>query len=137
LVVDETHHLLPADDASGELLPLGDAESVLHITERPRLVTLDVLQATSLFIALGAAAQTLLDEFCQVSGLERPVTQLAPRKSGEALAWRPTSPNDRPFRLNIAAPRHGQPAVGAAKTASGVGKTGIERVARARRGPLH
>jgi HAD superfamily hydrolase (TIGR01484 family) len=121
LVVDETHHLLPADDASGELLPLGDAESVLHITERPSLVTREVLRATSLFIALGAAAQSLLDEFCQVSGLERPVSQLAPQKSGEALAWRPASPNDRPLRLNMGAPQHAQRV---APAVSSVGKTG-------------
>jgi hydroxymethylpyrimidine pyrophosphatase-like HAD family hydrolase len=117
VVVDETDHLLPADDASGELLPLGDAESVLHITERPSLVTREVLRATSLFIALGASAQALLDEFCQVSGLERPVTQLAPRKSGDVLAWRPAGPNARPFRLNIAAPQQPQPA--AARSLSG------------------
>jgi hypothetical protein len=134
VVVDETDHLLPAGDASDELVPLGDAESVLHITERPNLVTPEVLRATSLFIALGAAAQTLLDEFCQVSGLERPVARLAPPKNGEALAWRPASPNARPFRLNIEAAKQAQVAAG---TASGVGKTGIERPARARTGPLH
>jgi hypothetical protein len=131
VVVDETHHLLPAEDASTELLPLGDAESVLHITERPNLVTHEVLRATSLFIALGASAQTLLDEFCQVSGRERPVARFALPKNGEALVWRPKSPDARPFRLNIAAPQHARPATDAA---SGVGKTGI---GRARTGPLH
>ena len=134
VVVDETHHLLPAGDASDELLPLGDAESVLHITERPNLVTREVLRETSLFIALGASAQALLDEFCQVSGREGPVTKFALPKNGAALAWRPTSPNARPFRLNIAAPQHAQPG---ASAASGVGKTGIERPARVRTDPLH
>jgi hydroxymethylpyrimidine pyrophosphatase-like HAD family hydrolase len=132
VVVDETHDFLPANDASGagELLALGDAESVLHITERPNLVTPEVLRATSLFIALGGSPQTLLDEFCQVSGLERPVTGFAPPKNGAALAWRPASRDARPFRLNIGAPQH-------ARAASGVGKTGIERPARTRTGPLH
>ena len=94
---------------------------------RSNLVTREVLRETSLFIALGASAQTLLDEFCQVSGLERPVAKFALPKKGEALAWRPASPNARPFRLNIAVRQHAQPAAGAA---SGVGKTGIERPAR-------
>jgi hypothetical protein len=97
-------------------------------------VTREVLRETSLFIALGASAQALLDEFCQVSGRESPVTKFALPKNGEALAWRPTSPTARPFRLNIAAPQHGQPGAGAA---SSVGKTGIERSARPRTGPLH
>ena len=127
VVVDETDHLLQANEASGELLPLGDAESVLHITERPNLLTREVLRETSLFIALGASAQTLLDEFCQVSGRERPVARFALPKNGEALAWRPASPNARPFRLNIGAPQHAQAAAG---VASGVGKTEIERPVR-------
>ncbi|MDB6012915.1 MAG: yhaX [Gammaproteobacteria bacterium] len=127
VVVDETHHLLSAGDASDELVPLGDAESVLHITERPNLVAREVLRETSLFIALGASAQALLDEFCQVSGRERPGTRFALPKNGEALAWRPASPNARPFRVNIAARHHAQTAAGAA---SGVGKTGIERPVR-------
>jgi HAD superfamily hydrolase (TIGR01484 family) len=133
VVVDETHHLLPAGDASNGLVPLGDAESVLHITERPNLVTREVLRETSLFIALGASAQALLDEFCLVSGREGPVTKFALPMNGEALAWRPTSPNAPPFRLNIVAPQHGS----GAGAASGVGKMGIERPARPRRGPLH
>ncbi|HEY0339666.1 MAG TPA: HAD family hydrolase, partial [Steroidobacteraceae bacterium] len=126
VIVDETHHLLPADEASGELLSLGDAGSVLHITERPKLVSREVLRATSLFIALGASAQSLLNEFCQVSGLECPATRLTLPTNGAALAWRPTSPNVPPFRLNIAMPQHADAGV-----TSGVGKTGNENGARA------
>jgi HAD superfamily hydrolase (TIGR01484 family) len=134
VVVDETHHLVPADGAAGKLLPLGNAESVLHITVRPALVTREVLRATSLFVALGATAQTLLDEFCQVSGLARPETKFARLASDEALAWRPAVPSAEPFRLNITAPPHDRAG------ASGVGKGGIERPlqgAKARTGPLH
>ncbi len=107
MIVDETQHLLPADEA-GELLPPGDAGSVLHITGCPKLVRREVLRATSLFIALGASAQSLLTEFCQASGLECPATKLAPPTNGAALAWRPTSPNVPPFRLNIATPQHAE-----------------------------
>ena len=97
-------------------------------------MTREVLRETSLFIALGASAQALLDEFCLVSGREGPVTKFALPKNGEALAWRPTSPNAPPFRLNIVAPQHTS---GAAGAASGVGKMGIARPARTRTGPLH
>jgi hydroxymethylpyrimidine pyrophosphatase-like HAD family hydrolase len=136
VVVDETHHLLPANGASGSdgLLPLGDGESVLHITKRPSLVAREALLATTLFIALGPTAQTLLDEFCQVSGLDPPATRFAALKNSEALAWRPATANAQPFRLNIESPQHAPAAAGAA---SGVGKTGIERPARSRTGPLH
>jgi hypothetical protein len=133
VVVDETHDLLPADSTSGEFVPLGDNGSVLHITERPNLITRDVLRATTLFIALGTSAQTLLDEFCQVSGLESPAARFELPRNGAALAWRPGSRNAHPFRLNIASPQHPQSAPAAA---SGVGKKGIERAERARTGPL-
>jgi hydroxymethylpyrimidine pyrophosphatase-like HAD family hydrolase len=134
VTVDETHHLLPANDTSGDLLLLGDGESVLHITEHPTLIAREVLRATSLFVALGSKAQTLLDEFCQAGGLSRPETGFTTLGEGEALAWWPAKANAQPLRLNIAMPQHDPAAVGGA---SGVGNTGAEWAARARTGPLH
>ena len=104
VAIDETHHLLPANGTSSELLPMGEGESVLHITERPALVAREVVRATTLFMAIGAEAQSLLDEFCQVRGIARPDGKLAPLKKNEALLWRP-GPNAQPFRLNIASPQ--------------------------------
>jgi len=134
VAVDETHHLLPADGATGELLPLGNGQSVLHITERPTLVPREVLLETSVFLALGPQAQTLLHEFCQVRGLGRPETRFTTLQDGEALAWWPGKANAQPFRLNIAAAQH-DPAT--ASGGSGVGKPGSGRAARARTGSLH
>jgi hydroxymethylpyrimidine pyrophosphatase-like HAD family hydrolase len=120
VVVDETHHLMPADGPTG--VSLGNGQSVLHITERPSLVMREVLQVTSLFVAIGAGAQALLDEFCQASGVARPEGSFPELKKDEVLAWRPATPDARPFRLNIASRQHTQ---AAAETASGVGKKGI------------
>jgi hypothetical protein len=118
IVVDETQHLVPASGAArGEPLPIGDDQSVVHIAERPGLVGSQVLQATSLFIALGTAAAAALDEFCQVSGRARPSsaeTRIT-LDDGAALAWRPGEPNARPFRLNIASPQHAESVVKATK----------------------
>ena len=124
VVVDETE----------ELPPLGDEESVLHITERPTLVSHEVLRETNLVIALGSKAQALLDEFCQVRGLDRPETRFTTLREGEALAWWPKVTDARPFRLNIATPQQDPAAAGGG---SGVGKPGSERAARARTGSLH
>jgi hydroxymethylpyrimidine pyrophosphatase-like HAD family hydrolase len=134
VALDETHHLLPANSASDELVPLGDGESVLHITERPPLVTRAVAQATTLFIALGRNAQTLLDEFCQVRGVERPESRVTTLREDEALAWWPAHANAQPFRLNIAVPQQDPSAVGGG---SGVGKSGSAQAARTRTGSLH
>jgi hydroxymethylpyrimidine pyrophosphatase-like HAD family hydrolase len=124
VVVDETE----------ELPPLGDGESVLYVTERPTSVSHEVLHATNLVIALGSNAQALLDEFCQVRGLDRPETQVTTLRDGEALAWFPQTANAQPFRLNSATPQQDPAAAGGG---SGVGKPGSERAARARTGSLH
>jgi len=125
VVVDETE----------ELPSLGDGESVLHITERPTLIAREVVQATNLVIALGSKAQALLDEFCQVRGIDRPEMRVTTLRDGEALAWWPGKADARPFRLNTATPQ--QDAATAGGSGSGVGKPGSERAARARTGSLH
>jgi hypothetical protein len=121
-------------DETEELPPLGDGESVLYVTESPTRVSREVLQATNLVIALGSNAQALLDEFCQVRGLDGPETQVTTLRDGEVLAWWPQKPNARPFRLNMATPQQDPAAAG---DGSGVGKPGSERAARARTGSLH
>jgi len=101
ITIDETHHLLPPNAAPGEALPLGNGESVLHITERPALAGRAVLRATSVFIAIGARGQELLEEFCQASGASPPVARLTSLSDTAVVAWRPQYPNAEPFRLNI------------------------------------
>jgi hydroxymethylpyrimidine pyrophosphatase-like HAD family hydrolase len=121
-------------DETEELPPFGDGESVLYVTESPTRVSREVLQATNLVIALGSKAQGLLDEFCQVRGLDRPETQVTTLRDGEALAWWPQKPNARSFRLNMATPQQDPAGTGGG---SGVGKPGSDRAARARTGSLH
>ena len=89
---------------------MSEGESVLHITERPALVAREVVRATTLFMAIGAEAQSLLEEFCQVRGIARPDPPFAPLKKNEALLWRP-GPNAQPLRLNIASPQRDAVAV--------------------------
>ena len=103
VAIDETHHLLPSNGAARKLLPMGDGESVLHITERPGMAR-EVVRATTLFMAIGTEAQALLDEFCQVRGIARPDKRFAALKDSEALLWQP-GPHAPPLRLNIASPQ--------------------------------
>jgi len=126
----------PPTAPSGDLLPLGDGESVLHITESPGLIAHEVLRATNLVIAVGSKAQALLDEFSQIRGLGRPGTRFTMLRDGEALAWWPENANAQPLRLNIAAPQQ-DTAAAAGGGGSGVGKPGSGRAARARTGSLH
>ena len=137
VAIDETHHLLPAGGTPCELLPMGEGESVLHITERPALVASEVVRATTLLMAIGTQAQALLEEFCQVRGIARPEKSFAPLKKNEALLWRP-GPNAQPLRLNIASPQRDAVAISprVEVEASGVENT-IQRPANARTRSLH
>ena len=137
VAIDETHHLLPASGTSCELLPMGEGESVLHITERPALVASEVVRATTLLMAIGTQAQALLEEFCQVRGIARPEKSFAPLKKNEALLWRP-GPNAQPLRLNIASPQRDAVAISprVEVEASSVENT-IQRPANARTRSLH
>ena len=142
MAIDESHHLLPAGVAPGELLPMGEGASVLHITERPRLVAREVVRATTLFMAVGSQAQALLEEFCQVRGIARPEHPSVPLQKDEALLWRLSGqrgePNAQPFRLNIASPQRDAVAVMPRSEvgASDVEK-GVPRAAKARTRSLH
>ena len=101
VTLNETHHLFPANEAN----PAEFGESVLHITERPALVAREVLRATSLFIAVGAQGQQLLEEFCQVSGVNPPANRLTALDDTAIVGWRPQHPNAEAFRLNIESAR--------------------------------
>jgi HAD superfamily hydrolase (TIGR01484 family) len=117
-MIDDIAALLPTGDAATGVLPLGAGDSVLHITTRPTRVAREVLRSTSLFIAVGASGYALLEEFCQVSGVNLPVTQLVPFSDGAALAWRPKVTGAKPFRLNIAAPNENRGRVNAPLTSA-------------------
>ena len=104
-VIDDIAALLPTGDAAMGVLPLGAGDSVLHMTTRPTLVAREVLRSTTLFIAMGASGPALLEEYCEVSGVNPPAAPHWASSDGAALAWRPKVTGAKPFRLNIAAPQ--------------------------------
>ena len=63
-----------------------------------------MLRSTSLVIALGSEAESLLREFAQASGVAAPSMKRTQLSADEALAWRPKVPGAEPFRVNIATP---------------------------------
>jgi HAD superfamily hydrolase (TIGR01484 family) len=103
LTIDETPHLLPAN---GTRVPIGNGNSVLHITERPGLLTREMLRATTLFIATGGQGSALLEEFCRETGRGLPTTKLASMSDAQALVWRPSDPDTAPFGVNITTPQN-------------------------------
>jgi HAD superfamily hydrolase (TIGR01484 family) len=105
MVLDDTQCLHPAaPEAIRGPLVLGNAESVLHVTDRPSSVAREVLRSCSLVVALGEG-ERWMGEFAQGSGTAAPGHKLTQAGDSEAVAWRPKVPGAEPFGLNIAALR--------------------------------
>lgn len=101
IVVDETHHLLPADWEPATLTLSQKSSSMMFITVHPDQVAHAVLQDIDLVIALGEQPGETLRLFGRGRGESlRPFAQtaLAP---GEALVWDPAVSED-PFTMRIA-----------------------------------
>lgn len=86
LVLDEVHHVMPAEwQPPNGLLP-EKLDSMLLITVHPELLSREILQRVTHVIAVGATAPDVLGRIAEVRGLEIPVAA-TPEKSGEALMW--------------------------------------------------
>jgi hypothetical protein len=85
LVLDESHHLLPATwNPPPDVAAV--PETALLITVHPEQMAPSVLPHVDLLIAVGATADESLNAFADA--LERPRPNLPSRKEGDALAWR-------------------------------------------------
>jgi hypothetical protein len=99
LVVDETHHLLPASWEPGLLALPQELVSMVRLTVHPSLISPPALKSVSTLIVVGDAPHAMVREFCQV--VEEPLPLLAPTKleKGEALLWKRHSLRP-PFRFH-------------------------------------
>jgi len=101
IVVDETHHLLPADWEPATLTLSHKSSSMMFITVHPDQVAREVLRDIDTVIALGDQPAETLRLFGKGRGESLrsfPQTALAP---GEALVWHPAM-NEHPFTMRIA-----------------------------------
>jgi hypothetical protein len=103
IVMDEAHHLVPAEAESGPLT-LPRLATLLQITVHPDLLAPKVLTDIDMVIVLGKRADMALAEFgraCDTAFPELPATNLDP---GYALVWDRAAAGS-PFVLKIA-PSH-------------------------------
>jgi len=87
LVIDEVHHVMPADWQPPNALLPQRLESVLMITVHPELLSLEILKRVTKVIAVGTTALDTLARIAQMRGIEIATGTLAPEKPGEALLW--------------------------------------------------
>lgn len=87
LLIDEAHHLLPAEWQPGEITLPEKLRSVVQITVHPNLIAPKLLADVGIFIAVGETPVEMLEEFGEASGIGVPKTGPVKLTSGEALVW--------------------------------------------------
>jgi len=104
IVIDEAHHLLPAEWQPGPLALPDKLSGVWQVTVHPDLIAPKALEDVTTLIAVGKQPVAAFQEFSSVVKQAAPQldeVQLAP---GEAILW-PVATRDKPRRLKIA-PSH-------------------------------
>ncbi|HEY5871560.1 MAG TPA: HAD-IIB family hydrolase [Candidatus Tectomicrobia bacterium] len=87
IVVDETHHLLPASwDPAPMLLPQG-MYGLLMITVQPQHVTPAALSLVDTMIAIGESPEQTMQAFFEAVGQSPPPLAPVTLNAGEALLW--------------------------------------------------
>ena len=89
LIVDEAHHVLPANWQPAEAHMPEHLDGVLLVSVTPNLVAQSILEAIDTVIVLGEKPQDMLQEFAVANQL---LTQVDPRplEPGTALIWNKT-----------------------------------------------
>jgi hypothetical protein len=87
IVIDETHHLLPAGWGPAPLTLPQDLFGLLLITLEPDHVAAGVLQTVDTVIAIGANPEQTISNFCQLIETAPPPLTPTVLEKGEALVW--------------------------------------------------
>lgn len=97
LIVDEVHHVLPADWKPAELNLPQELDGVLMISVSPSAVSATALRLVETVIVIGEKPRQMLGEFATTNAIPVPVSPLDRIPKGEALIW---------HKKSAAPPRH-------------------------------
>jgi HAD superfamily hydrolase (TIGR01484 family) len=104
IVLDEAHHLLPAEWQTGPLALPEKLSGVWQVTVHPDLIAPKALADVTTLIAVGKQPIEAFEEFAGVCKLRAPGTKNIQLEPGEALLWDIAS--DSPPRQLKIAPSH-------------------------------
>lgn len=100
LVVDEAHHLMPAELREGPLSQAGDIGSIALITVHPEAVSPAARALVTAVVAVGADLTEPLAAFARAQNLDPPLIQ--PASSGDIALWELDERAARRFDLKLA-----------------------------------
>lgn len=84
IIIDEAHHLIPAEGNLSVTLPTG---STILITVHPEEIIAQELKALNVIILLGPKAPTILKQVSEIIGESLPETSLKAPTEDEVLVW--------------------------------------------------
>jgi hydroxymethylpyrimidine pyrophosphatase-like HAD family hydrolase len=87
IVIDEAHHLIPAESPSPDISLPKQLPGTLLITAEPERLSKAALEATDAIIAVGAKAPRVIAAYCKALGVKAPKAVRAPGDD-EVLFWR-------------------------------------------------
>jgi hypothetical protein len=102
LLVDEVHHLLPADRSDVTVSLPADFTGVIFVTVHPDSVSPAALQSVETIIALGDHAPNVIADFCRMLKLQPPALP-SPPAADEVLFWRRNE--GPPFAVKVRGPQ--------------------------------
>jgi hydroxymethylpyrimidine pyrophosphatase-like HAD family hydrolase len=87
LVMDEAHHLLPAESGPAAATIPADLTNLLLITIRPSGVLTSVVKLLGGIISVGTSPEQTIQEFSAAVGKPSPMHAELPSEKGEAFVW--------------------------------------------------
>ncbi|HKB40875.1 MAG TPA: HAD-IIB family hydrolase, partial [Gemmataceae bacterium] len=87
ILVDEAHHLMPADWQLAPAIFTQDLTSMIYVTVHPDLVAPVVLGSVDVVAALGDAPASILGKFCEIGRVRPPAVESTEPEAGRALLW--------------------------------------------------
>ncbi|HYE99838.1 MAG TPA: HAD-IIB family hydrolase [Planctomycetota bacterium] len=101
LLIDETHHLFPAEWTGGATSLPRRLEGMLLITVHPHHVSKAVLKEVDVLVAIGKAPAQTFRIFAEMLGKEAPAVDPGDLPPGEAIVWRRRD-SEAPLRIRSA-----------------------------------
>lgn len=105
-LVDDAHHLLPANRRPDQPALSGDLGRLLLITDHPAGIAPELLETVERVLALGSTPAKTIAEFCQARGLATPSVPPTTLETGELLSW-PVGDDSPLVRIKAPTPRRG------------------------------
>ena len=105
LVIDEAHHVFPADWSPTKAFVPEELHGLVLITVHPDRVAVPVLESIDTIIAIGSDPDDTLARFSRRIEREPPVRTKASLEAGDGLMWRVASGNE-PAWFRSLPPRH-------------------------------